>query len=312
MNSMISVIIPCYKQAHFLKDSLGSLLAQSYRNWEAIIVDDGSPDNVREAVQAVGPDARFRYLRKENGGLSSARNFGLRAVQGDFIQFLDADDFLCERKFEHDIDCLSEASSPDIVVSDYQFLTSEGRLLRNRFSEPRFLSPENALIELIIRWETDLSIPVHSFLFKAHIFTSRGLFFDESLPNHEDWDMWVRVFSDNPTIRHVASPAAIYRVGTSSMSRNTSAMYDGFIQAIRALMRNPAIPKYARSALRQKIKITQLSYHMGFRGRAVGLILSEKISCFLHWRIRRFIDRYRLGDMRYQTLKVLGRLSSAD
>ncbi len=92
---LISIIVPCYKQAHFLKESLQSVLEQTYGHWECIIVNDGSPDNTgKVATEWCRKDARFKYLYKENGGLSSARNVGIEASKGTFILPLDADDLL--------------------------------------------------------------------------------------------------------------------------------------------------------------------------------------------------------------------------
>src|SRR4029450_1113854 len=87
----VSVVIPCYRQAHFLTEAIASALRQSYSNLEIIVVDDGSPDNTEEVVR------RFpgvRYIRQRNQGLAAARNAGVRASTGDFVIFLDADDRL--------------------------------------------------------------------------------------------------------------------------------------------------------------------------------------------------------------------------
>ncbi len=95
MSSIVSVIVPCYKQAHFLNESLQSVLDQTYPHWECIIVNDGSPDNTDEIARRwIEKDSRFKYLKKENGGLSSARNEGIAISLGEFILPLDADDIL--------------------------------------------------------------------------------------------------------------------------------------------------------------------------------------------------------------------------
>ena len=101
MNPLISVIVPCYNQAQFLDECLQSVLDQTYQNWECIIVNDGSPDHTEEiAKNWVEKDARFRYLSKENGGLSSARNAGIEIAKGEWILPLDADDKIGERYLE--------------------------------------------------------------------------------------------------------------------------------------------------------------------------------------------------------------------
>ena len=91
MSTQFSIIIPCYNQAHFLSDCLDSLLAQTYRNWEAIVVNDGSTDNTNEVAKSYFiRDNRIKFLEQKNGGLSSARNTGIRNAVGDRFIFLDS------------------------------------------------------------------------------------------------------------------------------------------------------------------------------------------------------------------------------
>ncbi len=100
MNPLISVIVPCYLQAEYLDECLQSVYDQTYSNWECIIVNDGSLDNTEEiAKRWLEKDNRFRYIYKENGGLSSARNAGIREAKGEWIQFLDSDDMIHKSKF---------------------------------------------------------------------------------------------------------------------------------------------------------------------------------------------------------------------
>ncbi len=87
----VSVIIPCYNHAHYLSYALESVLAQTYNDWEAIVVDDGSTDNTAE-VTAQFNDPRIRYIYQNNQGLSSARNTGIYASLAGAIALLDADD----------------------------------------------------------------------------------------------------------------------------------------------------------------------------------------------------------------------------
>lgn len=94
---LVSIIVPCYNQAHLLDETLRSVLSQTYANWECIIVNDGSPDNTEEIAEKwLKKDARFEYVFKENGGLSSARNFGIAKSNGNYILPLDSDDILHE------------------------------------------------------------------------------------------------------------------------------------------------------------------------------------------------------------------------
>lgn len=98
---LISVIIPVYNVEQYLQQCLDSLLRQTYQNFELILVDDGSLDNSWEIMQDYAKkDTRVRLFRKENGGVSSARNFGLEIAKGDYIAFVDSDDFVAEQYLE--------------------------------------------------------------------------------------------------------------------------------------------------------------------------------------------------------------------
>src|SRR5215475_15529393 len=90
ISPMVSLIIPCYRQAHYLGESISSVLTQTYHNLETIVVDDGSPDKTAE----VSAKHKVRYLRQRHSGLAAARNTGLHASKGEYIVFLDADDRL--------------------------------------------------------------------------------------------------------------------------------------------------------------------------------------------------------------------------
>ena len=91
--TLISVVIPAYNAGQFLDETLESVLSQTYENWECIIVNDGSTDNTESVAKKwCEKDSRFRLTDKENGGLSSARNWGIKESKAEYIAFLDADD----------------------------------------------------------------------------------------------------------------------------------------------------------------------------------------------------------------------------
>src|SRR5690242_15999832 len=106
---LVSVIIPCYKQAHYLPTAIESLLAQTYDTLEIIVINDGSPDNIGEVMQKYQADPRIRLIEQVNLGLSEARNTGLAAAKGEFLQFLDADDWLHPQKIAHQVAFLEKA-----------------------------------------------------------------------------------------------------------------------------------------------------------------------------------------------------------
>jgi glycosyltransferase involved in cell wall biosynthesis len=232
-NSLVSVIIPCYNQAQYLPDALESVLAQTYLHWECIIVNDGSPDNTEEVSKEwLTKDKRFRYFRKENGGLSSARNAGLSVAQGDFIQFLDADDVIHPEKFTVQVKELQNTPDNSLGISDY-FSSLED--LENPYLDwhpsPKFKTG-NHLSELISEWEAGLSIPVHCFLFKSALFNDNHIRFNETLPNHEDWECWINIFRTNPEVRYTDQKLATYRIREKAMCHDKRHMKIGFLKVI--------------------------------------------------------------------------------
>ena len=220
---LISVVVPCYNQAQYLDECLQSVLDQTYPNWECIIVNDGSPDHTDEVAKKwVEKDNRFKYLYKENGGLSSARNAGMKEAQGEYIQLLDCDDYIANNKFELQI---RDLITNDISISDYTHFGKSKELVdqlyRTPFSEDGF-----NLEDVILKWEVQLSIPCHCIIFKKV-----DLLFNEKLKNHEDWVFWVQLFYINKRIVYNSNILAFYRYSPNSLSRNDFEMNEGFHKA---------------------------------------------------------------------------------
>ncbi len=262
MDGKISVIIPCYNQAHFLNESVGSVLAQTYTNWECIIVDDGSSDNTKEiAINYAQKDTRIKYVYKINGGLSSARNKGLENASGIWIQFLDADDALDPEKFSRQLQALTVNKptwSADreikriLIYSDYAFGTQEHIFENTKSTIPVQFSSGNYFEELITRWETDLIIPCHCYLFSSDFFLKDEIGFDETLPNHEDFDCWLRIFSKNPEIFFVDEIFCRYRSSDHSMSTNMKLMGEGFVQVLNKHLQEKSYSAEIHSLLKRK------------------------------------------------------------
>ena len=104
---LFSIIIPTYNRANLIGKAIDSVLAQTYHNWELIIIDDGSTDNTRDVVRSYN-DNRIKYFYQENRGRSAARNYGIDISKGDYISFLDDDDYYLENFLEEFFHIISE------------------------------------------------------------------------------------------------------------------------------------------------------------------------------------------------------------
>ena len=219
MTPFFSIIIPCYNQAHFLPDCLESLLQQSFSDWEAIVVNDGSTDNTNQvATQFCNKDSRIQLFEKKNGGLSSARNYGLDHISGQRIIFLDSDDFLYPKCLKTIADFSKECDDYDLLQYGYTYVKEDGKTI---------LGHTNASIkESIIPdiFKSNLG-PCHSICISKTLARSAG-YFDETLKSVEDWDFWTRAVKAGGTQKTMHETLVYYRYSKNSMSRNPFVMFD--------------------------------------------------------------------------------------
>jgi glycosyltransferase involved in cell wall biosynthesis len=137
----VGIIIPAYKVSGFIGSTVNSLIAQDWPNWEAIIVDDGSPDDLRTPIaDQLDSDSRLRYFRKQNGGVSSARNYGFHQVSKEvtYLLFLDGDDMLAPSALRRMVEVLEKNPQAGMVHCDPSFVDEEGRTIPDFEWAPRW------------------------------------------------------------------------------------------------------------------------------------------------------------------------------
>lgn len=123
---MISVIIPSYNYGHLIAEALDSVINQTFKDWEIIVVDDGSKDNTKEVVSKyIQKDSRISYYEQQNAGPSAARNKAMKIAKGDFIQFLDADDLIERKKFEVQLQLFRDNPQAGVVYGSVRYFTKD-------------------------------------------------------------------------------------------------------------------------------------------------------------------------------------------
>ena len=223
---LVSVIIPAHNYGHFIAATLDSLAAQTFENWECIVVDDGSTDNTAEVVRAyAAKDARVRYLSQKNSRQAAARNNGVQNSAGKYLQFLDADDLIEPRKLERQVEYLEQHRDVDIVYSDARFFRSENPSERlytmwgeNKPWQPGISGCGTEVLPALLELN---SILINAPLTRRSIVERVGPF-DEELPPIEDWDFWLRC-AEAGACFHFADmegTRAIVRSHTSSSSKS--------------------------------------------------------------------------------------------
>ena len=262
MRNLISIIVPCYNQAQFLTETLESVYHQTYTNWECLIINDGSPDNTEEiALEWCGRDKRFKYFKKENGGLSSARNFGIIHSKGDWIQFLDSDDLLEINKLMCQVEFLNINQS-DIFISGYRyFYNEEGRqklriLGRNEFI-PEVVVQNNDNVDIIELFSIKNPFVISAPLYRREVFSVVGNF-DENFKSLEDWDFHFRCAKANLKFHHIGyhpNSKTLIRLHLGSMMTNQKNMESAHMQFI---YKHKLLEREIESVETLRFKIKQL------------------------------------------------------
>jgi glycosyltransferase involved in cell wall biosynthesis len=197
----VSVIIPCYKQAHFLKDAIASVTAQTYKDIEIIVVNDGSPDNTTEVANKLGA----RCIEKQNGGLSSARNAGIKAASGEIILPLDADDKIHPEFIEK---TLKHIKKYDIISTYLETFGKEKRVWGSNHEYPNLMQ---------MRGRNHINC---CSLFRKSMWEKVGGYDEGMRIGFEDWEFWLRCLENGFNIKVLPEILFYYRKHEVSMLRD--------------------------------------------------------------------------------------------
>lgn len=205
MMTTISIIVPCYNQAQYLPDCLQSVVEQTYSHWECIIVNDGSPDNTEAvALEWAAKDNRIKYLKKENGGLCSARNAGISSAEGKWILPLDADDKIGKDylKFAHDI--MISKSEVGLIYANANYFGDR---------EEVWALPEYNLKTLL-----RANMIYCSAFYKKEDWIRIGGYDTNMKNGWEDWEFWIHLLgTSNKKVYKLEYTGFYYRIKNNSM-----------------------------------------------------------------------------------------------
>lgn len=204
--SLISIIVPCYNQAQYLDECLQSVLDQTYEEWECLIINDGSPDDTEEvAMKWAEKDSRFIYFKKENGGVASARNFGIEKAKGKWILPLDGDDKIGQ-------EYLSLAFQK--TAEGYDLVYCKGNYFGLKNTEITF--PDYT-------YETLLKYNV---IFCSALFNKEkmnGSSYDEKLVyGMEDWEFWISYLQPSMKVCRLEQTLFYYRIKKASRNEEVN------------------------------------------------------------------------------------------
>lgn len=214
-NNLVSIIIPVYNAEQFLTETIESAINQTYRNWEIVIVNDGSTDKSAGIIEDyVTKDVRISAIHQHNQGVSVARNNGMLMAKGDFIALLDADDVWLPSYLEEKIGSLHKNSSIDFVFSD--FIIADEKLENSR--EPTSCNDSSIFNDIISIKGYEVTGPTSNLFFRKKCLL-KSIAFHPELSTTADQHFNLQLAFEFKGMR-ISQPLWIYRDVTNSMSKN--------------------------------------------------------------------------------------------
>ena len=221
LSPKVSVLIPAYNAMDFLPDTVSSALAQTYQDFELIIINDGSTDNITAWANSLS-DPRVRLISQENTGLSGARNTGLACAKGEYIAFLDADDLWLPTKLEKQVRQLDNNPAVGLVYSWVSLIDETGV---EQGKQRKNYVRGNVWVDLTIHNIIECGSVA---LVRRTCFDKVGTF-DATLPFScsEDWDMWLRIAA-HYDFELIEEPLILYRCHSNNLSSRWQPMEESF------------------------------------------------------------------------------------
>ncbi|WP_439152084.1 glycosyltransferase family 2 protein [Winogradskyella sp.] len=211
MQPLVSVITPMYNNQAVITETIESVLNQTYKNWELLLVDDASNDDTKSIVESLQPnDGRIHlFSKKKNKGAAEARNLGTKNANGSYIAFLDADDLWEKNKLEKQVKIL-ESDTTDICFGSYEHIDSKGRPLHKKVQALPRLSYKKLLKANYIGNSTGI-----------YNCKNLGKIYTKDLKKRQDWLLWLEALkrSEKPAIG-IEETIAYYRISEGSLSSN--------------------------------------------------------------------------------------------
>ena len=237
-NPSVSVIVPAFNAERTLDATLASIRAQTLPIWEAVIIDDGSTDATQQIANSwCAKDSRFRLLERENGGEGAARNTGIAVALGEWLVFLDSDDWIAPEYIERMFERLGADRQLDGVVCGCARVTPAGV-----FTEEAVYGPLD-LQDPFPKFVRNCPLAIHNCMIRRSVAVDLGGF-DDTLQTCADWDFWQRAARKGACFGTISDVLALYRIRPGSSSTNASrVLADGFTVIRRGYSTDPRVPK---------------------------------------------------------------------
>lgn len=213
----VSLVMATYNQADYIRTAVDSALAQDYKDVEIVVIDDGSSDHTRQVLEDYIDRGKILYKFQENGGKSNARNKGIALSAGEYIKFLDSDDFLYPQNIAQQVHNL-EQSRCDISLCDFEFLYVDGSSKKVKVN----LSKKDQFASFVHSPRG----PLHGFLLKRSLLDRFGGF-DPQMETMEDHELWMRLIFHGAKVVKVDEVGCCYRLLNSGLALDKDHLFRG-------------------------------------------------------------------------------------
>ena len=210
--------MPAYNMEKYIAQSIESVIAQTYKDWELLIVNDGSTDNTNTIIKEfASKDQRVKYFYQENGHLAKARNTGISMAKGEILAFLDSDDLWLPQKLEISLQILLESKVDLLFTESYHFSENIFDLSKVDYPVMGVLNMTYSGDEALKLFIERNRVPVLTVLvYKSKVTDLGG--FDTILKKAEDFDLWIRLLKSGSVFKSISQPLSAYRMVNNSMS----------------------------------------------------------------------------------------------
>lgn len=242
---LVSIVIPVYNGANYMKEAIDSALNQTYENIEVLVINDGSKDDGETEKIALSYGNKIRYFYKENGGVSSALNFGIREMKGEYFSWLSHDDAYFPEKVSSQVESLQRYKNKNIVcccksiMIDKDSNTITRAIKRKDLEKNTVIDSDNVLIHLL---KTE-SFNGCALLIPKTVFTDNDLYFDESMRYSQDLLMWYRIFLKGYSLIYTDEIGVKNRIHDKQLTQTGRALFKKDSLAIGDMLLDEIIAK---------------------------------------------------------------------
>lgn len=246
---VVSIIIPAYHAAPYIGEALASISAQTFSDFETIVINDGSPDT-EDLERVLEPEReRIIYLKQQNGGPGSARNTGILEARGEYIAFLDSDDLWLPNYLAEQMRALQENPTLDMIYTD-ALLVGDSPLAGRTFMEVE-PSRGEVTFESLLRW--DCVVITSCVVARRQSLIDAGLF-NPTLYYSEDFDLWLRLLQEGNRVSYQTEVLAHHRVHATSLCANETRQLEGEITVYEKWLNEPSLSSEMKDVLRAHIE----------------------------------------------------------